>query len=234
MTSWVLCIILENSLIILDLCFHKPRRYSVLAFAFLRIIFSNLSFIIMFKKKKKLLWWWLNIARDYSPVMVRDQDCNGCFSLWSSSTSSSHTRVGILLLTDHSATLIFPILWKMFKKKSNSNQFWPFYLIFKVVIKKKSGVFGYIKDGVWDTWLVLLGIFFRKGIFHIKFQQPSTLGEECELFLEFGGKFHSWRIGYNKSSIIKLRGCQCNLPFCSALPLCTSHLLRLEPYLALF
>ena len=52
MTSWVLCIILENSLIILDLCFHKPRRYSVLAFAFMRIICSILIFIIMLKKKK--------------------------------------------------------------------------------------------------------------------------------------------------------------------------------------
>ena len=147
MTSWVLCIILENSLIILDLCFHKPRRYSVLAFAFMRIICSILIFIIMLKKKKKkkkLLWWWLNIARDFGPVMVGDQGCNGCFSSWSSSTSSSHTRVGILLLTDHSATLIFPILWKMFKKKSNSNQFWPFYLNFKVVIKKKKR---------WCVWL---------------------------------------------------------------------------------
>ena len=53
MTSWVLCIILENSLIILDLCFHKPRRYSVLAFAFMRIICSILIFIIILKKKKK-------------------------------------------------------------------------------------------------------------------------------------------------------------------------------------
>lgn len=37
-------------------------------------------------------------------------------------------------------------------------------------------MFGYIKDGVWDTWHVLLEIFFRKGIFHIKFQQPTILG----------------------------------------------------------
>ena len=76
MTSWVLCIILENSLIILDLCFHKPRRYSVLAFAFMRTICSILIFIIMLKKKKKsfcdddwtlleilvLSWWEIKVA----------------------------------------------------------------------------------------------------------------------------------------------------------------------------